>query len=109
MRNIPTDKQLAALPALYSTEETPLKDKVIHQHYFLAATDWYVAEWSPAERLFFGFCILNGDTENAEWGYISLDELLDLKTPRGIEVERDLHWQPTPAGQVEKISLCTQH
>ena len=38
----------------------------------------------------------------AEWGYISFKELCDLSV-KGIEVDRDLYFEPTKAKNVEKI------
>lgn len=35
MWNKPAQQQLNAIPPLYSTEETPLKEKMIHMHFFL--------------------------------------------------------------------------
>ena len=92
MWNKPTVKQLAALPSLYSTEKQKLDKKNIVMHFFIGGTDWFIAEYDPKERLFFGYTILNNDLEMAEWGYISLDELQSLKV-RNIEVDRDLHWK----------------
>ena len=79
MWNKPSDEELARMPRLYETESIPLEDKTIHQHYFIGGSDWYMAEYGPEERLFFGYVVLNGDREMAEWGYTSLDELADLK------------------------------
>ena len=103
MWNKPTQKQLAQIPALYSTENTPLKEKVIREHFFIGGCDWYVCEYSPEEQLFFGFVILNNDTQNAEWGYFSLKELSELKVSF-LEVDGDLHWTPTQAQNVTKIA-----
>lgn len=52
--------------------------------------DRYVSEYSPQEYIFFGCAILNGDFQNSEWGYDSLDELRDVNV-RGLEIDRDLH------------------
>lgn len=105
MWNEPTREELARLPALYTTENTPWEQTVIHQHYFLGGCDWYMAEYSPDERLFYGFAILNNDLHNAEWGYMSFDELRDLRI-LGLEIDRDLHWRTRPASEVEKIVAC---
>jgi len=103
MWNEPSLEELAKLPRLYDTEDLSLKKKVIHMHFFLGGCDWYTAEYSPDERNFFGYVILNANYENAEWGYMSFDELRETKTPHGFEVDRDLYWKPTKAGDVEKI------
>lgn len=102
MWNEPTPGELARLPALYATEDVPWPAKLIHQHYFLGGSDWYMAEYSPSERVFFGFAILNNDVRNAEWGHVSLDELREVRIGQ-LEVDRDLHWRPRPAGEIERI------
>ncbi len=99
----PTDKQLAKIPALYSTEKKAVKDKKIYMHFFMGGCDWWVAEYSPTERLFFGFACLNGDTQNAEWGYVSYDELLTLKQSF-VQVDRDRYWTVKPAKDVKEIA-----
>ncbi|MBU2541713.1 MAG: DUF2958 domain-containing protein [Candidatus Omnitrophica bacterium] len=103
MWNKPTSKDLEQIPAFYSTESTPLKDKIIHAHFFIGGCDWYATEYDPKDELFFGFAILNNDLEMAEWGYFSLKELSDLKVSF-LEVDRDLHWNPTKAQNIEKIA-----
>ncbi len=102
MWNKPTNEELAKVPAFYSSEETPLKEKIIHMHFFIGGCDWYAAEYSPEEKSFFGFAILNNDLEMAEWGYFSLEELSSLKVSF-VEVDRDLHWNPKRACEIEKI------
>ena len=103
MWNKPTQNDLATIPAFYSTESTPLKDKVIHAHFFIGGSDWYATEYDPKDELFFGFAILNNDLEMAEWGYFSLKELSELKVSF-LEVDRDLHWNPTKAQNIGKIA-----
>ena len=102
MWNKPTEKQLRKVPAFYSTESISLKEKVIHVHFFIGGCDWYVAEYSPEEQLFFGFAILHGDLDNAEWGYFSFKELSELKTGF-MEIDRDLHFIPAKAKDIENI------
>ena len=102
MWNTPTKRELAQIPKLYETENIPLKDKIIHMHFFIGGCDWYIVECDGGD-LFWGYAILNGDTENAEWGYISFKELKELNA-RGIEVDRDLYWELTPARNISKIT-----
>ncbi|MBU4599118.1 MAG: DUF2958 domain-containing protein [Proteobacteria bacterium] len=104
MWNEPTQNQLNQLPKLYETEETPLKDKRISMHFFLHGCDWYAAEFD-GQDLFFGYVILNGDRDMAEWGYFSLRELKQLKDRLGLEVDRDLHWRPMPASQIPGVKV----
>lgn len=102
MWNEPSVKRLARLPSLYATENTPWEQTVIHEHFFLGGSDWYAAEYDPADRLFFGYAILNNDLDNSEWGYFSYDELREINI-RGLQIDRDLHWRVRPAGEVERI------
>jgi hypothetical protein len=50
----------------------------IFLHFFIGGSDWYVAEFD-GDNLFFGYVVLNGDSECAEWGYFSFSELKDVK------------------------------
>lgn len=102
MWNQPTQNQLAQLPKLGETESVPLKDKVLHMHFFLGGCDWWIAEYD-GEDLLWGFAMLNGDRDNAEWGYISFRELKELVAPPGLEVERDLHWRPRKASEIKEV------
>ena len=102
MWNKPSFEELSNLPAFYSTENIPLKDKIIYMHFFIGGCDWFAAEYSPEEKTFFGFAILNNDYEMAEWGYFSLEELCDLKVAF-VEVDRDLHFTPQRAVEIDEI------
>jgi hypothetical protein len=87
----------SAIPALYGTEATPARGKVLHLHYFAAACDWWIAEYDPATGTAFGYACL-GDPQNAEWGYLHLPELEQVNAASGLLiVERDLHWTPVRA------------
>ena len=103
MWNEPTLQELMAMPGLYETENVPPEEKLIHQHFFLGGCDWYAAEFGPKERLLFGYTILNNDRDNAEWGYFGFDELRDLRTKQGYEVDRDIYWTPGHASEIDKI------
>ncbi len=102
MWNTPTLEDLTQLSSLYETENIPLKEKVIGMHFLLGSCDWYAAEYNSADRLFFGYAILNNTLSSAEWGYFSLDELRQVSV-QGLEIDRDLHWKPRPAYEVKKI------
>ena len=104
MWNEPTQTELSQIPRLYASENVPTKDKQIFMHFFVGTCDWYAAEFD-GEDTFFGFAILNGDHQNSEWGYFSLLEMKALKIGGWLEVDRDLHWQATPAGQVPGIKV----
>lgn len=104
MWNEPTKAQLAKIPELYETEDTPLKDKEIHQHFFIGGCDWYVAEYDR-EDIFFGFAILNNDYQMAEWGYVSFEELKSIRIT-DMEVDCDKHWAVQKASEIEKICIA---
>jgi hypothetical protein len=102
MWNQPSKAELAQLPGLYTTESLALKDKLIQMHFFLGGCDWYVVEFDGRD-IFFGYVILNGDRDSAEWGNFSFNELKQLKDRLGIEVDRDLWWRIRPAGEIADI------
>lgn len=104
MWNKPTPEELAEIPRIHETESMPLKDKVIYMHFFIADCDWYIAEYD-GEDLFWGFCHL-GDDLNAEWGYVSLEELENTKVQGFVEIDRDLDWKERPACEIPKIARC---
>ena len=54
---------------LTEDEKHPLAFK-----YTLGNSSFYVSEWDGNDE-FFGYTVLNGDTQNSEWGYASLEEL----------------------------------
>ncbi len=102
MWNEPTETQLAKLPRLYQTENTPLKGKQIYLHFFIGGCNWYVAEYD-GEDLFWGYTILNNDFDMAEWGYISFQELKEFKIHPGFEIDCEKDWQVRKAVEIEKI------
>ena len=104
MWNEPDKEQLAKIPRLYETERMPLKEKEINLHFFIGACDWYVAEYD-GEELFWGYAILNGDLEMAEWGYFSFEELKKIKIPPGFEIDCETCWQVKKAIEIEKIRM----
>jgi len=116
MWNQPTEKELAKIPRLYETEDVSAKDKMIHLHFFLGGSDWYIVEYNGDDN-FFGFACLNGWTDLAEWGYISFRELKQLKVEAPVsingqkaliplEVDRDLYWISRKSFNVSLIREC---
>ena len=104
MWNIPNKIRLGRIPKLYETENTPLKEKLIYLHFFIAGCDWYIAEYD-GEDLFWGFAILNNDYEMAEWGYISFAELKSIKLQGWLEVdcESEEAWEVRKVSEIAKI------
>jgi len=107
MWNTPNKKDLSEIPKLYGTEEILLADKVVHQHFFLGSSDWYVIEYD-GDDVFFGFVILNGVIQDAEFGYFTLSELKSVKLGF-VEIDRDLYWKKRQIAYVEKIQEALWH
>jgi hypothetical protein len=109
---LPADEALSTIPGAYDSEHVPAEDKTIWLHYFSAASDHYLAEvWhepgqdgEPGQWMAFGYASLAAFPEGAEWGYINLDELEQLRVedPRGLPVivERDLNWEPKKFSEI---------
>lgn len=87
--------ELINAPKIYDTEEIPLEAKMVVAHYFLGASEWWIFECDPSGEAF-GYACLNGDTQNAELGYIDLPALESLTTERGDVIQRSLNWEPKP-------------
>ncbi len=104
MWNEPTKEQLAKIPRLYETEDVSLREKQIYLHFFIGGCDWYAVEYD-GEDLLWGYAILNGDLDMAEWGYFSLDELTRIKIPPGFEVDCEKFWQVKKAIEIQKIRM----
>src|SRR5512143_3111894 len=103
MWNVPSGERLKKIPRLYETENQPIKDKLIHLHFFIGGCDWYIAEYD-GEDLFFDYAIFNQDYENAEWGYISFSELKEIKLNGWQEIDCELEefWKVKKASEIEK-------
>lgn len=104
MWNEPTETQLANIPRFYETDDIPPKYKIIEFHFFIGDCDWFVVEYDGSDT-FFGFVILNGDLNNAEWGYSNFSELKSIKINGYLEIDCDLYWKPKPAEEVDVIPL----
>jgi hypothetical protein len=104
MWNIPSQERLDKIPKFYATESIPLKDKLIYLHFFIGGCDWYIAEYDGND-LFWGYAILNDDHDCAEWGFISLTKLTEIKIDGGLEIDCELeeHWKVRRASEIERI------
>ena len=88
------------IPRLYETESVPLERKIICQRYQIKEIGfyWLVTELNSEENLAFGYANLDND-DFAEWGDISIGELLD----NGAVLDRE--WAPcTFAEALKKIA-----
>ena len=77
------------IPGLYETESVALEEKTIFKRYEIKSIGfyWLISELDSDQNLAFGYANLNDD-EMAEWGYISIAELLE----NGASLDRD--WKP---------------
>lgn len=103
MRNRPTESGLAGICRVNEGTEVPLEDRIVHMHFFCDGRDWYLVEYDPVRRVFFGLFVPDKDNLNARWGHFSLEELAQRGTPTGQEVVRNLDWIPKRAFQVDRI------
>jgi len=104
MWNKPEIEFLKQIPDLYSTENKPLGEKTIYLKFFIGSATWYIAEISHEDySTMFGYADL-GDSDCAEWGYISLSELEHLKLSF-MEVDRDLHWTPKKFKEIPGVKI----
>lgn len=89
MWNVPSKERLDKIPRLYETEKVPVQDKLIYLHFFIGSCDWYIAEYD-GDDTFFGYAILNGDLDCAEWGYVSFSELKEVRVQGWCKVDCEL-------------------
>ena len=115
------------IPPLYSQEN--VKDPMVVAKFFFPAGSaaWWIieGEWKPEmeyiedslvetdeyvqfqtkdvgrDYLMFGLCMLFTPQE-AELGYVSLNELASVTGPMGLKVERDMYWTPVPLSKVKE-------
>lgn len=80
-------KMFRDTPPLGATEGQPEEVAKVALHYFGGNSDWYIKELDLETGEAFGFAVLNGDTENAEYGYINLRELA-----KSNYAQLDLYW-----------------
>lgn len=75
-------------------EADSIMEYPVYFHYFYAGSDWLISEYYPKEGLFYGYVVLNGDTEMSEFGSIGIDDI--AKSNR---VEMDFHWKQKSIGE----------
>ncbi len=92
-------KRLEKYP-LYS-QDGKKEDAICQVKFFLCvgAWSWFILEANLDEGVAYGI-VISGNGE-AEYGYISLSELQDLRTKFGLTVERDVSFSPTPLKEIK--------
>lgn len=106
MWNIPSKERLAKIPRLYETEHIPIKDKLVHLHFFMGGSDWYVVEYDGKDQ-FFGFVIMNNDHFNSEWGYFSFEEMKSIKANGWLQIDCETEdvWTVRKASEIKGIKI----
>ena len=89
------------LAKLYSTEDTPLEEKIVECKFFTPDSNWtwYVIEGqeqADGNVVFFGWVV----GLEREFGYFTLRELESVRGPLGLPVERDLFFKARPLREV---------
>jgi len=84
---------------------------LILAHFFMGGCDWYIVDYDPETEIMYGYAILGGNLQLAEWGTVffkedpnnpcSKDNLMVLKQGY-VEVDFDKHWTPKSFNEVEK-------
>ena len=79
------------MPKTYDTENIEYPNKIAYLHYFHGGSDWYIIEKdkNSSQKQAYGFAILNDDTDNAEFGYIDIEEIKSMG-----KVELDFFFKP---------------
>ena len=95
-----TKEITSKIPALRGQEKKG-DNAIVYAHYFnpTGQGDWYLTELDQAENMAFGLCCI----QEAELGYVDLNELSAVKVRIGLKIERDIHWTPITLAQVKKI------
>ncbi len=86
------------LPPLYSQEHE--EDPLVICKFFTPDSNWtwYVLEFDR-EDVFFGWVV----GFEHELGYFRLSELVSVRGPLGLSIERDLHFSPTKLSVVKQL------
>ena len=85
------------LPDSANADYDESRNNLVALHYFYAGSDWWIKDWNPKYKEFFGYVCLNDDTEMAEYGYINVEELVNNG-----KVELDFYWTPKTFKEVIK-------
>ena len=94
-----TDEIREQLPKLYSNEEKGLAAPAPVKYFSPdSGWTWYASEFD-GEDLFFG--LVSG--HEVELGYFSLSELQSVRGPMGLQIERDLYYEPKSLRELQDM------
>jgi len=97
--NIIPDEILLDLPAIGSTDSQGA-DAVALVKLFTpwSSWTWHITEASRQGNDILMFGLVDG--HERELGYVSLNELVSVRGPMGLAIERDLYWSPKKLGDI---------
>ena len=95
---IPTS-MLEAIPNLYDTED--VKDPICHIKLFTpdSSFTWFILECSKEDK---NLCFAYVVGLESELGYVTLNELEEVRGPLGLAIERDTSFTPTLLSEVKR-------
>lgn len=101
-----SDRLRAQLPKLHATDAMPMAEKLAVAKFFTADSNWtwYAVEFDGKDT-FFGLV----EGFEREYGYFSLLEMESLRGPRGLPMERDLYFKPTPLVKLDSSLRVDAH
>jgi hypothetical protein len=87
------------IPPFYSGEDIELEDKIVYAKFFLpdANFTWYILEYDKESNTIFALV----DGLDIELGYVSIEELEQVRGHMGLHVERDLYFTPVRYGDLK--------
>jgi hypothetical protein len=99
------DAIISELPKLYETEDIPNSEKEIICKFFnpCGSGTWYICEGEErdGDYLLFGLCYIFC----WEWGYVSLNELEEVKLNNGLRIERDLQFEREKVSNIAELPV----
>ena len=99
---IELDQRITDMPVTY--EQNEVSDPIAYLHYFMGGSDWYITEKDmegKGTEQAYGYACLNGDMMNAEFGFISIDELCSIVIRGFMTIDLDFHFDPTPMSVIK--------
>jgi len=103
MINRPNESELLKLAQNKIHKNTPLEERVMHMHFFLDGHDWYLSEYDPLSRTFFGYVVPQDQYHKAGWSRFSIDDLYQMRGHKNRRVTRNTDWIPRRAMEIDRI------
>ena len=86
----------ALAPALYANDGQQGKDQIVVAKFFdpTGRFTFYMLEYDPQQRMAFGWCVSPLGPDCDEFGYMTIDEMEEIKGRFGLGIERDQSFTP---------------